>query len=144
MSSVKLNRGFDSLLLGFKFISILAFILIFLYWSIIAIIHYNSGPISSSVSYRFGDDGHGNYEFPAITICLDSFKWIGMSPNGMKNNCYSAIKDTAFVDDSLLYHLMYCTYDKHKADKQKSTIIDGELKYFLKVRISFALKTAIE
>ena len=50
-----------------------------------------------------------------------------MSPNGMKNNCYSAIKDTAFVDDSLLYHLMYCTYDKHKADKQKSTIIDGEL-----------------
>ena len=131
MSPVKLHSGFDSLIIGFKFLSVLAFVIIFLHWSITSILFFESGPISSSVTYRFGDDGHGNYEFPAITICLDSFKWIGMSPNGMKNNCYSAIKDTAFVDDSLLYHLMYCTYDKHKADKQKSTVIDGKLKYFL-------------
>ena len=116
MTSVKLHRGFESLILGFKFISILALILIFLYWSIIAIIHYESGPISSSVSYRFGDDGHGNYEFPAITICLDSFKWIGMSPNGMLNNCSSrsALADALGMrNDFMAYYLMHCTYDMH-------------------------------
>ena len=65
-----------------------------------------------------------------------------MSPNGMKNNCYSAIKDTAFVDDSLLYHLMYCTYDKHKADKHnESTIVEGELKYFVATNSKRNFKT---
>jgi hypothetical protein len=36
-----------------------------------------SSPISSSVSYRFGDDGQGNIAFPAITICLDNFQILG-------------------------------------------------------------------
>ena len=125
MSSVKLHRGFDSLILVFKFFSIFAFILIFLYWSITAVIRFESGLISSSVSYTYGDDGHGNYEFPAITICLDSFKWIGMSPNGMKNNCL-IFENANSIEDYLIYHLMYCTYDK-----SLSTIIEGELNVFL-------------
>ena len=128
MLPVKLHRGFESLLLGLKFLSILAFIIIFLYWSMTAIIHFESGPISSSVSYRFGDDGHGNYEFPAITICLDSFKRIGMSPNGMRGNC-SRINDGLFSDDGyFLYHLMHCTYDKNQ-----SPIIGGELKFWIHI-----------
>ena len=122
--SVKLHRCFESLIHGIKFLSVFAFITIFLCWSIIALIEYNSGPISSSVSYRFGDDGHGNYEFPAITICLNSFKWIGMSPNGMMNNCLST-KDEHFEDGTFLYHLMYCTYDKNQ-----SQIAGGEYIYF--------------
>ena len=123
MLSVKLLRGFERLILGLKFLCILAFIIIFLYWSITAVILFKSGPISSSVSYRFGDDGHGNYEFPAITICLDSFKWIGMSPNGMMNKCLY-YNDRLLSDDYFLYHLMHCTYDKNQ-----SSNVGGELLY---------------
>ena len=47
---------------------------------------YISGPVTSTVSYKFGDDGYGNITFPAVTICLD-FGWILFSPNGMFNNC---------------------------------------------------------
>ena len=56
--------------LVFRFLSLLTFTSIFIYWSITAIIKYKSGKTVSSVSYRFGDDGHGNINFPAITICL--------------------------------------------------------------------------
>ena len=56
--------------LVFKALSLLTFISIFLYWSITAILKYKSGETLSSVAYRFGDDGHGNIKFPAITICL--------------------------------------------------------------------------
>ena len=56
--------------LVFRFLSLLSFTSIFIYWSITAIIKYKSGEKVSSVSYRFGDDGHGNINFPAITICL--------------------------------------------------------------------------
>ena len=54
----------------FKVLSLLSFTSIFIYWSIAAIIKYKSGKTVSSVAYRFGDDGHGNIKFPAITICL--------------------------------------------------------------------------
>ena len=39
---------------------------------------FSSMPITSTVSYRFGDDGKGNIRFPTISICLESFeKFIG-------------------------------------------------------------------
>ena len=56
------------------------------------------------MSYRFGDDGQGNYKFPTITICLDSFKWVGRSPNGL--NC--SFKGP----QGFIHHLIYCTYNK--------------------------------
>ena len=118
MPSIRFNRGFDRFILGFKFLSVLAFIIIFLYWSITALVFFESGPIASSVSYRFGDDGLGYYEFPAVSICLDSFKWIRMSPNGMKNNC-SRTEDTSFAES-----LLYCTYDNKRSSTNRT---EGEL-----------------
>ena len=50
-----------------------------------AISKYIDGPISSTVSYQFGDDGQGNIDFPAITICFDSFKWVMWA--GMSQKC---------------------------------------------------------
>ena len=85
-------RVFDISIIIFKFLSLFAFTSIFLFWSITAIIKYKSGKAASSVSFRYGDDGHGNIYFPAITICLDSFKWISISPNGMKKNCPKTMK----------------------------------------------------
>ena len=83
---MKIYKAIDGFILTLKVISVLFFSSIFLYWSINAIIKYRSKPTLSTVAYKFGDDGHGNFEFPAITICLDTFNWITLSP-GMKNNC---------------------------------------------------------
>lgn len=83
---MKIYKAIDGFILTLKVISVLFFSSIFLYWSINAIIKYRSNPTLSTVAYKFGDDGHGNFEFPAITICLDTFNWITLSP-GMKNNC---------------------------------------------------------
>ena len=98
------QKGFDNLISGLKSLSLVVFIAIFLYWSVIALILYESQPTASSVSYRFGDDGQGNYKFPTITICLDSFKWVGRSPNGL--NC--SFKGP----QGFLHHLIYCTFNK--------------------------------
>ena len=57
----------------------MSLIVIFLYWSIEAIFKFSSMPITSTVSYRFGDDGNGKIEFPTISICLASFELIGKS-----------------------------------------------------------------
>ena len=84
MSILKL---IDIFLLSTKTLSLVCCTVIFGYWSILAIEEFKSGPVTSTVSYTFGDDGHGNYAFPAITICLNSFKKIINSPNGMKNKC---------------------------------------------------------
>ena len=43
-----------------KFVSILSFLAIFGFWSFKALSKYISKPVSSSVTYTFGDDGHGN------------------------------------------------------------------------------------
>ena len=81
---------FDSLILAFKVFSLLTLTAIFLYWSATAIVKYKSLPTSSTVAYRFGDDGHGNIDFPAISICLDTsffFSSIAKLSTGMKYKC---------------------------------------------------------
>ena len=103
------QKVLDIFIFGLKSFCFLAFFVLFLYLSLDALIRYQSWPTTSSVSYRFGDDGRGNYEFPAITICLDSFKWIGMSPNGMLNNCNRSV-----LPNQMVYYLRYCSYDMHK------------------------------
>ena len=118
------QKVLDIFIFGLKSFCFLAFFVLFLYLSLDALIRYQSWPTTSSVSYRFGDDGRGNYEFPAITICLDSFKWIGMSPNGMLNKCSSrsAIADylrrgnLGYSNDDMMYHLLHCTYDMPNHD----------------------------
>ena len=49
-----------------RLLATLGFCAVFMYWSINAISKYIDEPISSTVSYQFGDDGHGNIDFPAI------------------------------------------------------------------------------
>ena len=113
------QKVLDVFIFGLKSFCFLAFFVLFLYLSLDALIRYQSWPTTSSVSYRFGDDGRGNYEFPAITICLDSFKWIGMSPNGMLNKCSSRSALTeklGLSNDGFMYYLMLCTYDMHNHD----------------------------
>ena len=72
----------------------LAFFIVFVFWAGQAVIKFAKQPIASSISYTVGDDGYGNYEFPAITICLDSFGRIGTSypPLGMYFNCSYSTK----------------------------------------------------
>ena len=84
---MKLFNIFDSLISALKVFSLLTLTIIFLYWSATAIVKFKSFPTSSTVAYRFGDDGHGNIDFPAISICMDSYYWIAESLNGMKYKC---------------------------------------------------------
>ena len=106
--NMKIYKAIDGFILTLKVISVLTFSLIFLYWSINAIIKFKSKPTLSTVAYKFGDDGHGNFEFPAITICLDTFNWITLSP-GMKNNCSRNILLFNWGIDNFYDALKSCT-----------------------------------
>ena len=110
------QKVLDIFIFGLKSFFFLVCFVLFLKITLDSLILYQSWPTTSSVSYRFGDDGRGNYEFPAITICLDSFKWIGMSPNGMLNNCSSrsaAADAMGMTNDRMIYYLLHCSYDMH-------------------------------
>ena len=84
------HESFDKLILVLKSFSTLGFCAIFMYWSTTAILKYLGKPISSTVSYKFGDDGHGNIDFPTITICLNSFNWVALS--GIYYNCSASAR----------------------------------------------------
>ena len=87
---MKNHNVFKSLILAFKVFSLLALTVIFLYWSATAIVKFKSLPTSSTVAYRFGDDGHGNIDFPAISICLETdffFTSLNRLLNGIKYKC---------------------------------------------------------
>ena len=105
-------KVFDGFILSLKILSLCTFTSIFLYWSITAIIKFKSGPTTSTVSDKFGDDGHGSYVFPAITICLDTFNQFALYPNGMKKNCHSNGFFGKFITD-FYQALKYCTYYKN-------------------------------
>ena len=83
---MKVYKAIDGFILTLKILSVVIFTIIFLYWSINATIKLKSKPTVSTVAYKFGDDGQGNFQFPAITICQDTFDWITLSP-GMKGKC---------------------------------------------------------
>ena len=85
-----IHNVLNSLMLAFKVFSLLTLTTIFLYWSATAIVKFKSLPTSSTVAYRFGDDGHGNIDFPAISICLNAFYFffaLTSLLNGMKYKC---------------------------------------------------------
>ena len=46
-----------------------------------ALAKFNSQPISSSVNFWIGDDNLGNFELPAVTICLGRFSYITQQPS---------------------------------------------------------------
>ena len=48
------------LIKALRYVSIVGFLTIFGYWSCLAIDKFLSKPISSSVTYTFGDDGMGH------------------------------------------------------------------------------------
>ena len=83
---MKVYKAIDGFILTLKILSVVIFTIIFLYWSINATIKLKSKPTVSTVAYKFGDDGQGNFQFPAITICQDTFDWMTLSP-GMKGKC---------------------------------------------------------
>ena len=114
---MKIHDGFDIFIRILKLLCMLSFCAVFMYWSINAISKYINGPISSTVSYKFGDDGHGNIDFPAISICLNSFKWVAWSR--MLNNCST----NAIFDVSAA--LKYCTNDNTQSQTTTTTWCGG-------------------
>ena len=110
-----LTKMADVFISSIKAVSVLALTTIFMYWSISAIKKYISVPISSTVTYKFGDDGYGNINFPVITICLDSFKRIALS--GMSNNCSMGWRRIDNFHDAL----RFCTYDSTQSRTQTTT-----------------------
>ena len=103
-----IHNVLNSLMLVFKVFSLLTLTTIFLYWSATAIVKFKSLPTSSTVAYRFGDDGHGNIDFPAISICMDELglSSIAESPNGMKYKCHPLLPDYP----KFFEMLKYCTF----------------------------------
>ena len=102
-----MRDGFDTFMRILRLLGTLGFCSVFMYWSFTAISKYIEGPISSAVSYQYGDDGHGYIDFPAMTICLNSFKWIRKT--AMSNNC-SYYGAGTFADA-----LSYCTDDNSQS-----------------------------
>lgn len=56
------------------FIAIVVLMSIFGYWSSHAFIKYSRKPVSTTISFNYGDSNDGNIAFPAITICPDNFQ----------------------------------------------------------------------
>ena len=99
-------------------LSTLGFFIIFAYWSMLAIHKYKSKPITSSVSYTYGDDGNGLIEFPTVTICLDSFHRLGLSQKGFFYNCDPS--PPRFIDV-----LAYCIDSRMESTTEYSSIYEG-------------------
>ena len=107
-----------------KSLSVVGLYTVFMYWSINAISKYIDRPISSKVTYMYGDDGQGNIDFPAITICLDKFDWVALS-NRMNKNCSAGWKDL----ESFSGALSSCTA-KNTATNSSDTDNDTEYDYY--------------
>ena len=107
-NKMKTNQVGNGFFLLLKVLSMLTFTTICLYWSITAIIKFRSKPTTSNVLYKFGDDGQGNFDFPAVTICLESFNKITLSQNGMKYKCFGS--DFSIANYNFLSALKYCTF----------------------------------
>ena len=95
-----------------KSLSVLGLYTVFMYWSINAISKYIDRPISSKVTYMYGDDGKGNIDFPAITICLDKFQWVALSR--MTKNCSVTWNQIESFSDGL----GYCTAENTDNDTE--------------------------
>ena len=115
---MKVFDGYDVFMKSLKILSLCTFTTIFLYWSIKAIIKFNWGPTTSSVSVKFGDDGQGNYDFPATTICLDTNTF---NQYAMKKNCSSSKSFFGKVISDFYEALKYCTYKDGNKESLKNT-----------------------
>ena len=122
-----------------KYSSVIGFLTIFGYWSFKAVEKYLAKPISSSVSYTFGDDGTGHIgyylifkkwgiefdnncfaEFPAITICLDEFGILADGESGpLKNNCSNG--NLKARPKEFYEALMFCLKDNILLEKPTAT-----------------------
>ena len=127
----------------FKGFSAFALLCLFLYWSYYAIDKFLDEPISTQISYRFGDDDKGLIEFPAVSICplrakvlaekflncpQDSFD----SFDDMLFRCFA--KNSDFTIDEMVKHLDIQREDyvdmqpfKTYADKLNGNAIDTSL-----------------
>ena len=92
-----IHNVLNSLMLAFKVFSLLTLTTIFLYWSATAIVKFKSLPTSSTVAYRFGDDGHGNIDFPTISVCLNTFYFF-LALNGLLNGLKYKCRPNSHVD----------------------------------------------
>ncbi len=71
-----------------KFVLLLAF----LSWSVQALYKFWQHPITSAVSFNYGDNGRGQVQFPSISICLRSFEMVSQSKALLYNCSVSQIK----------------------------------------------------
>ena len=67
-----------------RYIIVLCLLILFFSWSNEAFIRYWSQPLTTDISYRFGDNENG-IEFPFITFC----PYLVVSEDPVLNQCYN-------------------------------------------------------
>ena len=67
-----------------RYIIVVCFLLFFAWWAHKAFIRYWSQPLTTDISYRFGDNENG-IEFPFITFC----PYLIVSENSVLDQCYN-------------------------------------------------------
>ena len=125
----------------FKGISAVALLCLFMYWGYVAICKYIEQPISTQISYRFGDEDDGLIEFPAVTFCplkhmslanklncpMDSNDYMGTGRYGFSDLlfiCYMVKKDFHFTD--IYQHMNIKREDYVRLYPMKSFLLDTE------------------
>ena len=67
-----------------RYIIVICFLILFAWWAYQAIVRYWSQPLTTDISYKFGDQENG-IEFPIITFC----PYLIVTENPVLNECYN-------------------------------------------------------
>lgn len=104
-----------------RLLGTVALALTFTFWGHQAIVKFISKPISTKVYFRNGDDGFGNIQFPALTICLSDYRYFQrrFQQELLDEKCYSGFNPVQFRQVTLL------CYGKHQ-DSTTSSTTEGE------------------
>jgi hypothetical protein len=81
-----------------------------------------SNPISSSVSYRNGDDNFGHVAFPIISFCFDDIQWVTATDN-FKKRCMIKDSDQGYRDWTFV--LRNCIRDQSTTTIAPTTLAEA-------------------
>ena len=98
-----------------KLIGTTVLLSIFAYWGFEATQKFISKPVSSSVAFTNGDDNKGNFNLPAITICLHNYE------DFMKYRVNKAGKCGSLTSHTIYFELLKKCQKVPQKDKTTST-----------------------
>jgi hypothetical protein len=81
-----------------------------------------SNPISSSVSYRNGDDNFGHVAFPIISFCFDNIELV-TNTDDFKKRCMLKYLNHKLNDWTLVLH--YCIRDQSTTTLAPTTLAEA-------------------